>query len=232
MRRPVIGVTCYVEQARFGAWDLPAALVPLSYVRSVEAAGGRPLLIPPMADAVSETLGALDALVLTGGADVDPGRYGASPHSETTGLRPDRDSAEMALLAGALERDLPVLGICRGMQLLNVLRGGDLVQHLPEVGADRMHRDALGEFVTHPVHIDAASRLGGILGETALVHSHHHQGPGALGDGLAPVSWAPDGTVEAVEDSNGRFALGVLWHPEEDDSVSLFAALVASASRS
>ena len=230
MSRPVVGITTYVEAARWGAWALDAALIPYAYVRSIERAGARPLLVPPSDDAVEETLDALDGLLLSGGADLDPESYGADAHPETNGLRPERDRAELALLQAALARDMPVLAICRGFQVLNVARGGDLVQHLPDVVGDAKHREELGVFSDHPVRIEDDSKLGAVLGVHAPVKSHHHQGVGKVGEGLREVAWADDGTIEGLEDPERRFALGVLWHPEAGEDQKLFEALVAEAS--
>jgi putative glutamine amidotransferase len=227
--RPIVGITTYVEPARWGQWDLPAALIPLSYVQSVEAAGGRALLVPPSDDGVEETLDALDGLLLSGGADLDPSVYNAQPHPATVGVRAERDRAELALLEGALARDMPVLAVCRGSQLLNVARGGDLVQHLPEVIGDDRHKERLGEFSDHEVGVSADSRLGAIVGERVPVKSSHHQGLGRVGERLVVTAWADDGTIEAVEDPAQRFTLGVLWHPEEGEDGALFRALVEEA---
>jgi putative glutamine amidotransferase len=227
--RPLIGITTYVEEARWSHWVAAAALIPFAYVRAVERAGGRALLVPPDADGVEETLDALDGLILSGGNDVDPAAYGAEPHAATGGVRPERDRGELALLEGALARDMPVLAVCRGSQILNVARGGDLVQHLPEVVGDEKHRETPGVFSAHDVRVDPESRLGGLVGDRAPVKSHHHQGFGRVGGGLRGTAWADDGTLEAVEDPSKRFALGVLWHPEEDDDAALFEALVAEA---
>ena len=227
--RPVVGITAYVEPARWGHWELEAALIPYGYVRGIEGAGGRALLVPPSDDGVGETLEALHGLLLSGGSDLDPELYGADAHAETVGTRPDRDRAELALLEGALEQDMPVLAVCRGVQVLNVARGGDLVQHLPEVVGDEKHREVKGVFSEHPVRIAGESRLGSLLGDRAPVKSHHHQGVGAVGAGLREVAWADDGTVEALEDPARRFALGVLWHPEAGEDQKLFEALVAEA---
>jgi len=227
--RPIVGITTYVEPARWGQWDLPAALIPLSYVRSVEAAGGRALLVPPSDDGIEETLDALDGLILSGGADLDPATYGAEPHPATVGIRGDRDRSELALLEGALTRDMPVLAVCRGSQILNVARGGDLVQHLPEVVGDDTHKERLGEFSDHDVDVSADSRLGAIVGERVPIKSSHHQGFGRVGDRLVATAWADDGTIEALEDPGRRFALGVLWHPEEGEDAALFRALVEEA---
>ena len=230
MSRPLIGITTYVEPASWGHWQLDAALIPYDYVRSVEQAGGRALLVPPSTDAVEETLDALDGLVLSGGADVDPDSYGAETHAETSGTRPERDAGELALLQAALARDLPVLAVCRGFQLLNVARGGDLEQHLPDTVGHDQHREVTGVFSEHGVRIEDGSRLGALLGEEhAPVKSHHHQGVGRVGEGLREVAWADDGTVEGLEDPERRFAVGVLWHPEAGEDARLFEALVAEA---
>jgi putative glutamine amidotransferase len=227
--KPLIGITTYVEEARWGHWRATASLIPHAYVRAVERAGGRALLVPPGADGVEETLDALHGLLLSGGNDVDPTTYGADSHRETAGVHPERDRAELTLLEGALARDMPVLAVCRGSQVLNVARGGDLVQHLPEVVGDEKHRETLGVFSDHGIRVDGASRLGAVVGERAHVKSHHHQGFGRLGAGLRESAWAEDGTLEGVEDPTKRFAVGVLWHPEEGEDAALFEALVAEA---
>jgi putative glutamine amidotransferase len=227
--KPVVGITTYVEPARWGAWELEAALIPYAYVQAVEGAGARALLVPPSVDGVEETLDALDGLLLSGGADLDPETYGAEAHPATNGLRPERDRGELALLQGALARDMPVLAVCRGFQVLNVARGGDLVQHLPDVVGDEKHREAPGTFSDHEVRIDDESKLGEVLGERAPVKSSHHQGAGTVGEGLREVAWADDGTVEGLEDPERRFAVGVLWHPEVGEDMKLFEALVAEA---
>ena len=229
--RPIVGITSYAEEARWGVWDAPAALIPLAYVRAVEVAGGRPLLVPPSADGVEETLDALDGLIFSGGADLDPASYGAEAHPETNGVRPDRDSAEFALLERALARDMPVLAVCRGSQVLNVARGGDLVQHLPEVVGHEGHKHTPGVFADHDVDVLPGTRLHEVVGEHAPEKSHHHQGYGRLGEGLREAARASDGTVEAIEDPSRRFALGVLWHPEEGEDAGLFRALVEEAQR-
>jgi gamma-glutamyl-gamma-aminobutyrate hydrolase PuuD len=229
--RPIVGITSYAENARWGVWDAPAALIPLSYVRAVEDAGGRALLVPPSTDGVEETLDVLDGLVLSGGADLDPTSYGAEAHPETNGVRPERDRAELALLEGALARDMPVLAVCRGSQVLNVARGGDLVQHLPEIVGHERHKETPGVFAEHDVDVLPETKLHDVIGERAPVKSHHHQGYGSLGEGLREAARAEDGTIEAIEDPSQRFALGVLWHPEEDEDAALFRALVEEARR-
>ncbi len=229
MSRPVIGITAYAQEASWGAWTLPAALVPLSYVTSVEAAGGRPVVIPPIEGGVDETLDAIDGLIFSGGADIDPGAYGAERHPETTVTQRQRDEAELRLLEAALERDMPVLAICRGMQMLNVAHGGDLHQHLPELVGHSGHRETPGVFSEHDVEIEPESRTANVIGTRVHVHSHHHQGLGDVGEGLEAVGYAEDGSVEVIEDPSRRFALGVLWHPEEGEDKRLFEALVAEA---
>jgi len=229
MTRPVVGITTYLVPARFGAWDIESALVPAAYVRAVESAGGRALLVPPSNDGVQETLDAVDGLVFSGGSDLDSELYGQEPHEQTTGVFPDRDRAELVLLEAALGRDMPVLAICRGSQVLNVALGGDLVQHLPDVVGDEKHKHTPGVFGDHDVELKPGSRVQRILGDRAPVKSHHHQGFGRLGKGLAGAAWAEDGTLEAVEDPARRFALGVLWHPEAGEDFALFAALVDEA---
>ena len=226
----MIGITAYAEpSARWGVWDLPAALVPLAYVRAIEEAGGRPLLVPPSEEGVEETLAILDGMLFSGGSDLDPDLYGQAAHAETDGIRPERDRGELALLTAALERDLPVLAVCRGSQVLNVARGGDLVQHLPESVGHERHKHTPGVFADHEVDVKPGSRVGALLGERAPVKSHHHQGFGRIGEGLVEAAWAEDGTLEALEDPTKRFTIGVLWHPEEGPDRALFEALVAEA---
>lgn len=227
--RPVVGITSYVEQARWGVWDVPAAVLPFRYVERVEAAGGTAVVLPPAAAADAEVLARLDAVVFAGGADLDPGLYGEEPHAETTGLRPERDAAEVPLMKAALENDVPLLGICRGMQVLSVVRGGSLVQHLPDVVGHANHRPSPGVYGTHPVRLEAGSLAHRILGDEVSVPSYHHQGLGSPGD-LAVTGWADDESPEVVEDPSLRFALGVLWHPEASDDLRLFEALVRAAS--
>ncbi len=230
--RPLIGITSYAQPARWGAWELPAALVPLYYVESVERAGGRALVVPPSTDAVDETLDVLDGVVFSGGIDIDPASYGAERHPTTDPAQAHRDAGELALLSRALERDVPTLAICRGFQLLNVLRGGDLVQHLPETVGHEGHRAMLGAFSEHPVEVKGGTRLAEILGERHDgVQSSHHQGVGRVGDGLVETAWAEDGSLEGLEDPDKRFAVAVLWHPEMEEDKRLFEALVDEARR-
>jgi putative glutamine amidotransferase len=228
--RPVIGITAYHEPARWGVWHCPAVLVPADYVRQVAGAGGVPVLLPPLAGAV-EVLDRLDALVLAGGADVDPTRYGAARSARTGPAQPHRDDAELALLAGALERDLPVLAVCRGLQLLAVLRGGTLVQHVPDVVGSDAHVPSPGTYGDNHVRIAPGSRLAGLIGTDAIWACHHHQAVAAPGDGLTAVGWADDGTIEAAELDGAWFVVGVQGHPEVGDDTRLFRGLVAAAAR-
>jgi putative glutamine amidotransferase len=212
MKKPVIGITTYVVPASWGHWQLETALIPYDYVRAVERAGGRALLVPPDDEAVEETLDRLDGVVFSGGEDI--------------GENDARDRGELALLEAALARDLPVLAVCRGFEVLNVARGGDLIQHLPDVVGHEQHRAVVGEFSEHPVRVDPSSKVGDVSGD---VKSHHHQGVGRVGDGLREVAWAEDGTVEALEDPDKPFVVGVLWHPEAGEDQRLFDQLVEAA---
>ena len=227
--RPIIGMTTYVVPADWGVWrDLPSALLPFDYVAAVTAAGGRVVLIPP--DALdADVLDVLDGLVITGGADVDPARYGAACGPMTI-ADPIRDSAELLLLAGALDRDMPVLGVCRGMQLLTVAAGGTLHQHLPDVLGHEKHRPAPGVYGEHDATFTPGSRIAGLMGEDATIHCFHHQGVDDPGS-LLVTARAQDGVPEACEDPSRRFVLGVQWHPELIGDRRLYGALLAAAWR-
>jgi putative glutamine amidotransferase len=229
--RPVVGITTYAQEASWSYWKQPAALIPLDYVDAVQRAGGRPVLIPPDDDGIEEVLDALDGLIFSGGNDLTAESYGAEAAPETTGTNPERDSGELALLSAALERDLPVLAICRGVEVLNVARGGDLVQHIPETLGHEDHREVPGTFSEHAVDVKEGSRLASIVGPSPAVTSHHHQAVGRLGDGLVETAWAKDGTIEGAEDPTRRFAVGVQWHPEAGQDDALFANLVDEARR-
>jgi putative glutamine amidotransferase len=226
--QPLIGITCYVERTRWGVWDTTTALLPHGYVTQVEDAGALAVILPPRTSASRDVLDRLDGLVIAGGADVDPGRYGEPVHPETLGLRPDRDAGEFALLGEALRRDLPVLGICRGMQVMAVHAGGRLIQHLPDEVGHTGHRPAPGEYGSHGARFAPGSLVATLLGEKATVNSYHHQGVADPGT-LTVTGWADDGSVEAVEDPTRRFAVGVQWHPESTEDNRLFAGLVAAA---
>lgn len=224
---PLIGISTYLEPARFGVWDGPAALLPRGYLDGVVHAGGMPVLLPPVGAWESGHLSTLDGLIIAGGADIDPSCYGAERDPATGPARPDRDAAERRLVELALELGIPLLGVCRGMQVLNVVLGGTLHQHLPIHGDD--HLPAPGTFGRVRVEIAAGSRLAKILGERVDVSCHHHQALDRLGDGLVPVAWAADETVEGVELPD-RFVLGVQWHPEQERiDRRLFEALIGEA---
>jgi putative glutamine amidotransferase len=229
--RPVIGITTYVTPVTHGDWNEEAAHVPADYVRAVEHAGGRPLLVPPSEQGIDETLDVLHGVIFSGGGDLDPETYGQEPHDKTKGVMAERDRGELALLQAALARDMPVLAVCRGSQVLNVALGGDLVQHLPDIVGHDEHKHTPGQFADHDVTLVPETRLGSLLGDHAPVKSHHHQGFGRLGEGLREAARAEDGTVEALEDPSRRFALGVLWHPEAGEDLRLFEELVGEAGR-
>ncbi len=231
---PLIGVTTYVARARWGAfWDAPAALLPAVYPAYLRAAGALVVMLPP--DPAPGTAAALvrrlDGLVLAGGEDIDPARYGQAPHRRAGIPSAERDAWEGALLAAALEGGTPLLGICRGMQLMNVHTGGTLHQHLPDVVGHEEHNPALGVFERHEVTAVEGTLLARLLPGTSAVATHHHQGVDRLGAGLTASALAGDGTVEALEVPGAGFALGVQWHPEMtgDQDVALVRALVAAA---
>jgi putative glutamine amidotransferase len=207
---------------------MEATLVPADYVRAVSAAGGAPVLVPP-GTSLPETLDLVDGLVFSGGSDLDPSLYSADAHPETSGVIRERDEFELDLMRAALERDVPMLAICRGSQVLNVALGGDLEQHVPDRVGTELHREVPGVFSEHDVAVVGGTRLASILGDRHDVKSHHHQGFGSLGSGLREAARAPDGTLEALEDPSRRFTLGVLWHPEAGEDRALFEALVAEA---
>ncbi|MET0763273.1 MAG: gamma-glutamyl-gamma-aminobutyrate hydrolase family protein [Blastococcus sp.] len=226
--RPLIGISTYREQARWGFWDVPAVLLPASYADAVSTAGGEPVLLPT-GSVTADVVARLDGLVLAGGADVDPARYGEEPGPHTTATRPERDASEVAVLQAALDRDLPLLAICRGMQLLNVLSGGTLLQHLPAVPDTEPHQLGLGLFAERKVRMAPGSRLDALLGPTATVNCHHHQALDRIAPTLTASAWAEDGVVEGLEDADRRFCLAVQWHPEAGEDGRLFEALVAAA---
>jgi putative glutamine amidotransferase len=236
MARPLIGVCAAIEPATYGVWkDEPAVLLPLSYSRAIHGAGGMMAMLPPdrrASEDPDELLDRIDALVLGGGADIDPEGQGVEAHAETVGTNPDRDRFEIALALGALERGMPLLGVCRGMQVFNVACGGTLDQHIPErLGHDR-HRPVPGSWAEHEVRIEPGSLTAEAAGTDRLtVKSHHHQGVDRIADGLTASAWATDDeSVEAIESGDGSFALGVLWHPEEDATDAILPALVERAS--
>lgn len=234
--RPVIGMCAALERARWSVWDQEALLLPRNYVDAVQRAGGLALILPVDALAVedpSEMLDLIDGLVLAGGADIDPGSYGEQAHPETADTAPERDVFEIALTRAAIERDLPVLGICRGMQLINVARGGTLLQHLPERFGHHEHRRVVGSFdgADHDVLLSEGSLAARAAGEVRhATKSHHHQGVDRLGEGLTVSGVSTlDDLPEAIELPDRRFVLGVQWHPEADTASKVVGAFVAQA---
>ena len=226
MSRPVIGITCYVEPAKFAAWELSTALLPYDYVDHVVRAGGQPVILPPAGDP-SALVGRLDGLILAGGGDVGPARYGEAPHERTGYVRDFRDEAELGVTRAALERGVPFLGICRGLQILNVALGGSLHQHLPDVVGHLGHPPAPGRYGRMPVRLEPGGQITKIFDTESVDVAHsHHQAIDRLGTGLTVTAHAEDGTIEAVELVDHPFALAVQWHPETEDESALFEALV------
>jgi putative glutamine amidotransferase len=228
--RPVIGICAAIETARWAAWEVVVNLSPRTYSLAVQRAGGIALILPPddvVAESPDELLDMIDGLILAGGSDIDPGSYGAQPHPETRGSWPERDRFEIALGTRALERDMPVLGICRGMQMLNVIQGGTLNQDIPGLA---LHRHTPGVFTDHCVELEAGSLAARVVGgERTEVKSTHHQGLEELGEGVVASGHADDGLVEAIDLPGRSFAVGVLWHPEEDERSRVVGALVDEA---
>jgi putative glutamine amidotransferase len=236
--RPAIGICAALEQASWGVWDRRAAVLAIEYIEAIQRAGALALMIPPdpaLVHEPDEMLDRIDGLILAGGADVDPSSYGAEPHPATNGTVPERDEVELALARRAVERDMPVLGICRGMQVLNVAMGGTLVQHVPDEVGHGEHRRHSGTFddSDHDVRLDPGSLAMLATGEELHgIKSHHHQGVATLGDGLAITGRSTlDDLPEAIEVPGCRFVLGVQWHPEADDHSRVVGALVSEAER-
>ncbi len=231
--RPVVGLTAYLEQVRTGDWDVPAGYLPADYFEGITMAGGIAVLLPPQPvdpEIAGCVLDSLHALVITGGYDLDPAAYGQKPHPATDQPRPGRDTWEFALLRGALERGLPVLGICRGAQVLNVALGGTLHQHLPDLLGHSGHRAGNGIFTRLPVRTAPGTRLAALIGESADVPCYHHQAIDEVGAGLVVSAGDIDGVVEALELPGDKFVLAVQWHPEKSlDDLRLFKALVDAA---
>lgn len=233
MRKPVIGISTYREPADWGSWrQVRADLLPTAYADAVKAGGGAPVLLPPNLDAddAAAVIDRLDGLVIGGGADVDPARYRDEPGPHTSGWRADRDASELALLDVAGERDLPTLGICRGMQMMAVQAGGSLAQHVPDIVGHEGHSPGAGVYGSTTVAVQPGSRLADIVGPGLTVPCHHHQSVDAH-PGFAAVAQASDGLIEAMERPDRRFWLAVQWHPETDTDMRLFTALVAAAQR-
>jgi putative glutamine amidotransferase len=227
--QPLIGLTSYRERARWGVWEQKADVLPVQYAVAVELAGGAPVLLPPSAPALAPAVVArLDGLVISGGADVDPATYGAQPHERTAGWRPDRDAWELALLDAADARGIPVLGICRGMQVMAVHAGGTLDQHTPELVGDDRHSPGGDVFGDVEVQTVEGSRLRELIGDRHSVGCHHHQSVRSH-PGFDEAAFAADGTLEAMERRDGPFRIAVQWHPETREDAGLFRGLVAAA---
>lgn len=227
MGRPIIGITGELDAARWGDWLREAAILPVSYIRAVDRAGGAPLIVPPVPPAsVAAFIGAVDGLVFTGGRDVDPALYDQERHEETDEPDQRRDRFELALMRAALDADLPFLAIGRGLHILTLVRGGTLTQHLPG------HRASRAKYVPHEVMLSGDSLLGRLLGTQVKVPAAHHQAASRPGDGLTVTGWSADGQItEAVEVAGHRFGVGVQWHPEEGDDPRLLAAFVEAAAQ-
>jgi len=228
----VIGITASEHVATWGVWKEETALVTVAYVRSVADAGGIPVVLAPVPGTAEPLIERLDGLMLTGGVDVDARLFGAEPHPKAQ--KPDevRDEFEVALLAAAVARRMPVLAICRGLQVLNVARGGTLIQHLPDVVDNNEHMSIPGTYGKHRVRLEPASRVGALIGGSdTVVPTHHHQAVERVGDGLVATAWADDGTIEALEDPDLPFLVAVQWHPEVGDDPALFNGLVTAAER-
>lgn len=237
---PVIGITTYDDHATWRSWSARAAMLPAVYVEAVRRSGGRPVMLPPGGDdeEANFTVAGLDGLVVPGGPDIEPERYGAARHPQTQIPGPVRDAWELAVTGAALRLGVPLLAICRGMQVLNVVRGGTLHQHIPDLIGHGRHSGGQGRYGRHKVRVSPGSMLAGVLPEPGYfsVPTHHHQAVDLLGDGLRAVAWEEDGLIEAVEVGPSElgglsgFVLGVQWHPEQGDDVRLFGALVSAAS--
>jgi putative glutamine amidotransferase len=230
MTRPVIGICSAVETARWAAWEVVVNLSPRNYSLSVNRAGAMALILPPddvLAQGPDEVLDMLDGLILAGGSDIDPAAYGEQPHPETGTTWPERDRFELGLGTRALERDMPVLGVCRGMEMMNVIQGGTLNQHLDDLS---LHRHTPGVFSDHGVRLEPDSLAARVVGaERTEVKSAHHQALDQLGEGVVASGWADDGLVEAIDLPDRTFAVGVLWHPAEDERSRVVGALIEEA---
>jgi putative glutamine amidotransferase len=237
MPTPRIGLTSYREIAEWGVWHESADLLPATYVDAVRRAGGAPMLLPPggLAAEAEVVVSGLDGLLLAGGADIDPGRYGATREGRSGPPRPDRDSWELALIAAALHLGVPILGVCRGLQMLNTALGGTLVQHLPDVVGSELHCPTVGVHGTHDVRIADSGRVADAMPQSPVcVATYHHQAIERLAEGLMAVGWAEDGTIEAVEmpgSAASPWVVGVQWHPEVGGAGALFEHFVAACRR-
>jgi putative glutamine amidotransferase len=231
-RAPLIGVTTYLEETTRGVWNNITAVLGRQYLDCVVLAGGMPVLLPPVGRWTAQHLSKLDGLVLVGGQDIDPSRYGQALHPATGTLHLERDASEFGLFHLALEADMPVLGVCRGMELINVALGGTLHQHLPDITGGNQHLPTPGVLGPNDIKLAADSVVASLIGDQVSGVCHHHQGIDQLGTGLVASGWASDGAIEAIELPDADFVLGVQWHPEEDSTdVRLFEGLVRAARR-
>ncbi|MGH3886075.1 MAG: gamma-glutamyl-gamma-aminobutyrate hydrolase family protein [Pseudonocardiaceae bacterium] len=228
--QPIIGLTSYTERARYTTWNNTCVLLPVSYIEAVTEAGGCPVILPTIASFPGRALAALHGLILTGGGDIDPALYGGTPHPAIERVREERDAFEIALLQAAIQLKMPILGMCRGAQIMNVGLGGSLIQHLPDQLASTDHHPVEGKYGTHSIAVVADSKLGAVLGCKIDVECHHHQAVDSVGHNLHAVAFSSDGTVEAVELAGENFAIGVQWHPERNaNSVGLLSAFISAA---
>ena len=232
--KPLIGLTTYLEQAQTGVWDVQASFLPKVYFAAVNKAGGIAVLLPPQPvddEIANRVLDGLDGLIVTGGKDVDPARYGQEAHAETDEPRKDRDAWEDALLGAAIDRGIPFLGICRGMQLLNVARGGTLIQHLPDQLGSNRYNLGEGNFNDNDVQVEPGSKLSTVVGDAVTGKSYHHQGIDGVGDGLVVTARSDDGVIQAIELEGNPYGIAVQWHPEQDaeEDARLFEGLVQAA---
>ncbi|MAH98142.1 MAG: gamma-glutamyl-gamma-aminobutyrate hydrolase [Euryarchaeota archaeon] len=226
--RPVIGITCSMRNASYGAWNNHAAILPSDYLLKIDEAGGRPLIIPPVGD-MTEIMSQIDGLIISGGPDIDPANYSQDPDEQTTDFDRNQDETEIGLIRYALEKDIPILGICRGMQILSVAHGGHLHQHLDTTPGYEKHGGYYGNTSNHGVNVVRGSRLEQIMGDQIQVNSAHHQGVANPGSLKVSAIADHDGLIEAVEREDKLFCIGVQWHPERKDHHVLFSALIEAA---
>jgi len=232
--KPIIGLTTYRQQGQTGVWNTEMAMIPAFYIEGITRAGGLAIMLPPQQLSGAEAkdiVSSLDGLMLCGGRDIDPSRYGQSPHAEAE--QPDklRDDLEEKLLSAAIDADLPFLGICRGAQMLNINRGGTLIQHLPDVVGDNRYQLGNAKFSPADVEVETSSILGSLVGDkVSNAALYHHQAIDELGKGLKITAKTEDGIIEAVELADHPFGVAVQWHPEQTlDDLRIFEGLIEAA---
>ena len=228
--RPLVGVTCGIRESSFAKWTMDAAILPSTYTSAIERAGGIPLLIPP-SDFSTSILDKINAIVIAGGPDIDPSEYGQEPYSSKASYYPKQDSSESALIQGALDRDMPMLCVCRGMQLLSIIHGGKLYQHLDDTLGFEGHGSYDGQSSEHIVNTIDGSKISSLMGPQLIVNSTHHQGVSDAGSLIVTANADHDGLIEAVERPDLRFCIGVQWHPERmgKNHDILYSELIKSA---